>query len=366
MGTIQGTTTIRRKAKRNTRSAGDKKEQNKKCSVGTIANGFLRHQFLPLCEPERHPSNRKAVEKGFFDSVALLSTRLGLEVLDVCEKPYPCNVLLAHWDICRQLIQVQKPGQLFELSIQMEDAQTFLSLSSTLETNRTLYYIPVIPLYHLLQQRSTRPAGRLLLMVCAYLYQVADIPYYREGFTALNYHYDMIEEWTFEEMEQYEPLEGNQMVSELYAAAHYGDIMLRRIRSPYHLVNSEELIHKFKSRNELDKSCKRLAEQAFELYRQYPKRRIHDNIPAFDVDEQVDGIIHIDQYVSFVADTSGWLSGQVEQMVNAEMQEMAYIEEPVMRQDFKPDAPVDIDTLEFEAKVFDLLHELCYLLNHLP
>ena len=50
MEIISANRSIRRKRKQFARCTGDKKEQANLSTVGVIADGFLKHQFLPLFE----------------------------------------------------------------------------------------------------------------------------------------------------------------------------------------------------------------------------------------------------------------------------------------------------------------------------
>jgi hypothetical protein len=363
MQTIQTIRGIRRKHKPITRCAGSKKEPEQFRSARTPADGFLRYSFLPLFEKGENLPDPFQVENDFFNSLAILTRLYGFETMDVINKSYPYNILLVYADIQKQLI---KAGQDIELKIiQDDDGTVKLATNHTYSTSNTLYYIPVLPLFRLLQKKKQKQTAELLLSVFAYLYHIAGIPYYSEDSSYLYYHYECMEEWLLEDLQDEESESGNSMVSELNKAVYYGDIMLRKIYNPYQLKAFEKRIENYNPSNSFEKDCLSVGRQALALLQEYPGDTIFRNTSnrEFESDE---GIIRAEQYISFIADTDGVLYENIARVVNDEFNECSEMEEPTVLQIYDTQNELSKTALDFEYRLFPLLNDLCTILNNMP
>ncbi|MCV9926255.1 hypothetical protein OIU83_01215 [Flavobacterium sp. LS1R49] len=359
MQTIQTVRHMGRKHQPLARCAGTQKQQASLSSFGTLADGFLKHQFLPLFEQGKETPNADQAEKGFFDSLNILTGVYGFEQLEVACKPYPYNILLAHQYAQRQL---KKSGQDIELAI-MQDVDGTVKLATThsYNTGTTLYYIPVLPLYHLLQDKKQKQTAELLLSVFSYLYHIAGIPYYRESHTYLFYQYECMEEWIIDDLESDE----NHETSEFNQASYYGDVMLRKIYNPYHLNVFKQRIATYKPKSSFGRDCLDVVQKAFALLTEYPNASIFRNTLNQERDEE-DNIIHAEQYISFIADSDGLLYENIARVVNDEFNECGEIEEPTIQQIYDNQNSPSKEALDFEYRIFPLINELCSLLNHIP
>lgn len=363
MQTIQAVRYIRRKHKQTARCAGSKKEPEQLRSARTLTDGFLRHSFLPLFEMGKKIPSQYEVKMDFFNSLALLSELYGFEVLDTTGKSYPYNILLAYSDAQKQLNGL---GRDVELSIMQEqDGSVKLATKHIYNTGNTLYYIPVLPLYKLLQRRKQKQTAELLLSVFAYLYHIAGIPYYREDSSCLYYHYECMEEWMIDDLEDEESESGNSMISELNTASYYGDVMHRKMYNPYHLSVFEKRIGSYKSNTDFEKDCLSVAKQALALFQEYPASTIFQSTSnqEFESDE---GIIRAEQYISFIADTDGLLYENIARVINDEFNECSEIEEPTLLQIYDSQNELTHKALDFEYRLFPLLNDLCTFLNNMP
>jgi hypothetical protein len=363
MQTIQTVRNIRRKHKPIARCAGSKKEPKQFRSARPFADSFLRHSFLPLFEMGKKIPSQYEVEMDFFSSLAILSRLYGFEVLDITGKSYPYNILLAYSDAQKQLHGL---GKDIELSIMQEqDGSVKLATKHIYNTGNTLYYIPVLPLYQLLQDNKQKKTAELLLSVFAYLYHIAGIPYYRENNSYLFYNYECMEEWLIYELEDEESESGNSMISELNTASYYGDVMHRKMYNPYHLSVFEKRIGSYKFNNSFEKDCLSVAKQALALKLEYPADTIFKNTSnrEFESDE---GIIRAEQYISFIAHTDGALYENIARVINDEFNECCEIEEPTILQIYDAQNELTRKALDFEYRLFPLLNDLCTLLNNMP
>ncbi|MFH6960867.1 hypothetical protein ACHRV1_26010 [Flavobacterium aquidurense] len=362
MQTIQTVRGIRRKYRPTARCAPSKKEPKQFHSARTPADGFLRHSFLPLFEMGKKIPDQFQLENDFFNSIAILTGLYGFEVLDTTGKPYPYNILLVHADIQKQLNILRQD---IELSIMQDDSSVKLATKHIYNKCNTLYYIPVLPLYRLLQNRKQKKTAELLLSVFAYLYHIAGIPYYREDSSCLYYHYECMEEWMIDELEDEECESGNSMISELNSASFYGDVMHRKMYNSYHLKVFEKRIGSYKFNNSFEKDCLSVAKQALALMLEYPACTIFQSTSnrEFENDE---GIIRAEQYISFIADTDGLLYENIARVINDEFNECSEIEEPTLLQIYDSQNELTHKTLDFEYRLFPLLNDLCTLLNNMP
>ncbi|WP_374175271.1 hypothetical protein [Flavobacterium tructae] len=363
MQTIQAVRNMGRKHKPIARCAGDKKEQEQFRSVRNFTDGFLKHPFLPLFEQGKKLPDPMQTEKGFFDSLAILTELYGFEDMDVKNKSYPYNISLACNYIDKQLYE---SGEDIQLKIlQNDDGTVKLATNHTYNTGNTLYFIPVLPLCRLLQNKKQKQTAELLLSVFAYLYHIAGIPYYRENNSYLFYNYECMEEWLIEDLQDEEVGAGNSMISEFNSAVYYGDIMLRKMYNPYHLNCFQKRVDRYKPSTVFQKDCLTVAKQALVLMVKFPACTIFQNTSNREFDSE-EGIIKAEQYISFIADTDGMLYENIARVINDEFNECSEIEEPTVLQIYDTQNELTDNALDFEYKLFPLLNDLCTLLNNLP
>lgn len=363
MQTIQAVRHISRKHKPIARSTGGKKEEEQFRSIGTVADGFLRQPFLPLFEQRKNLPDQLQTEKGFFDSLAILTRLYGFKSIDVTDKSYPYNILLVYEDIQKQFVKSEHDIQL--KIIQDDYGIVKLATNHTCNTGNTLYYIPVLPLYRLLQDKKQKQTAELLLSVFAYLYHIAGIPYYRENDSYLFYNYECMEEWLIDDLENEESEEGNSIISEFNKAVYYGDIMLRKMYNPYHLNCFQKRIDNYNTNNSFEKDCLRVAKTALALLREYPSDNIFRSTSNHKYDND-EGVIKADQCISFIAESDGVLYENIARIINDEFNECSEIEEPTLLQIYDAENKLSDKALDFEYRLFPLLNDLCTLLNNMP
>ena len=67
------------------------------------------------------------------------------------------------------------------------------------------------------------------------------------------------------------------------------------------------------------------------------------------------------KYISFIADTKGWLYESISDSINNEFNEYGAMEEPVISKSFDG-SEITAESLDFENRLFALLNDLCGLL----
>jgi hypothetical protein len=340
------------------------RQQTQERTPQPAQNGFLKQQFLPLYQPSEKTPRRMQAEKSFFSSLGYLSQSFKIEPMDVSGYGYPYNILLAHWDAVRQLNTTNVSVELDMVSDQT--GRVNLCSKQQYDTGEILYFIPVIPLCRLMKDKKKRHCAELLLSVFAYLFRKAGIPYYRDDYSAAAYYYEIMQEWIDGELEYYQLEEYNSNVSELYAAEYYGEVMLRRMYHSCHLTLFAERLAKFKPRNSFERQCLMVAREAFSLMTTFSDRSIFQNTRMETDEMDEDECIRAEQCVSFIADNEGWVFGQMCSMINNEFNECAQKEEPTIVQVFNSEQPPQEESLEFEQRLFPLIHDLISILNEIP
>lgn len=346
------------------RSFRDQKHSAKTCTIEPCGNGFLNFAFTPMVKdiPEEL-RNRKKTEQDFFNSVENLCKLYGICMDRYDSAPYPQNIAITFNALNEKLGAIDQ-----EIALNLmawEDKTTCLVTVKKYDTGMTLFYLPVEPLHRLLQDRQRKPTAELLLSVCSYLYLTAGVSYHAEDSSYLSYIYSMVEEWNLEP-ECFEQ-EGEQEIflNEISYIRKSGEELLCKISDPRHLKALKKRCDRFQPIGEAEEKLKDIAERVCRLMLDYPDRSIMDSIysGAFAPDSDGDGLITADQYISFFWSSSDCLYDQLMDSVNAELNEIGSIDEPVSVQFFDtPQAAISHD-LSFERCFFDLLHDISDNLN---
>lgn len=333
--------------------------------AGDAANGFLKVRFLPhLAGQPAKPSAKD--EEDFYRSLTLMCDHYGIEVSDTRFLGYPYNKAVALWEVGK-LLRARKKEDV--QIVEHRDAVGSLVLhgEETYNTGNTLYYIPIVPLYRLLQDRKAKRAAGLLLCTCAYLYHIAGIPYFTDDSSYLCWQYDMIREWVENDPTDWEQESYNSNCSQLNTAEHIGKVMQRRLWNPCHLNRFEDMVAQFLPLDSLGCDCLSIAEKALRLWRDHPQGHVYRHadtqvLHGKDEDDYNEDCITMDKYIGFCAETEGWLYHTLSECVNNEFNECCDIQQPVLTRVF--DGRVqDAESLHFECRLFSLIDDLCYLLN---
>ena len=332
--------------------------------AGDATNGFLKVRFLPHLAGQPVKASPKD-EEDFYRSFTLMCDHYGISTMETRSLGYPYNKAVALWEVGKLLGEKQQGVQVME----SRDAMGSLLLygEETFNTGNTLYYIPIVPLYRLLQDRKTKRAAGLLLCTCAYLYHIAGIPYYTDDSSYLSWQYDMIREWVENDPTDWEQESYNSNCSQLNTAEHIGKVMQRRLWNPCHLNRFEDMAAQFLPLDSFGCDCLSIAEKALRLWRDHPQGHVYRHadtqvLHGEDEDDYNEDCITMDKYIGFCAETEGWLYHTLSECVNNEFNECCDIQQPVLTRVF--DGRVqDAESLDYECKLFSLIDDLCYLLN---
>lgn len=343
--------------------------QEKIGTHGYATDNFLRQQFLPLyMESAQLPQDNKITE-GVLNSLSILADFQQIGLMDVSDKPYPYNILLAHWSAEKFLRKMPKSPELFIVAD--ENEKVSVATRQTASRSYSLYFIPVLPLYRLLKSREHKHAAKLLLSVYSYLYHIARVPYYRDTDTYLYYHYEIMQEWLEEEEIDVDENDLAYNRRALETALHGGDVVARIIYHPIHLREFAERIESAIAETAFEMGCLKIAKETLQLWQDFPGMNLFCHLSEQENEDEeswsgYDNTIHVCEYVHFIADTESSLYDSIQQNIDAELNEKMYWQEhtldTVYNETFRPNA----DTLDYENRLFSLLDNLCYLLNELP
>ncbi|WP_343606242.1 hypothetical protein [Fluviicola sp.] len=332
------------------------KGQAKISTGGNVADGFLRASFpSKLAETDALTDARAMpkLEEGFWIDLCAMCEEMGLNVEVQNGVGFPYNISRT---VCAVRDGLREMGESDWKSIRIVEhqGQVFPARHIVYDTAMTLFYIPVEPLYKMLQDKERRETAQLMVSVFAYLYQIADIPYYRQEDSYL---------WTIYDMLQQCKQQDGEDESECELAEQMGDHIENQIADGHNLKAFGDRLRNFSPKDGFDESCLEVANGFWELYKQYPSSPIHRNIeriPEDVLDE--DGAVEWYNYVSFCASHEGGLFDSMMEIVNSELREKSEINEPVMYKLYNGRA-IEGNDLHFEEGIFRLIDELSCVLN---
>lgn len=322
-------------------------------------DGFLKCMFLPKLKTTqacKDYGETEKMEKDLYQSLAQLARHYHIAPMQHKAFGFPYNIALAKWEVETQLKRTRSHWD--GLRLVQDSGKTFFVSKERYDTGTTLFYIPVTPLFQMLKDPKRKKTAQLLVSVCSYLYHIAKIPYYRQESTYLYWQYEMLEEW-LENDDHTDQTESCK--HELRQAESIGDQIGRKLYNRTNLQVFRKRLNRFKPRDTFDAEYYRIACDAFALYSAYPNTTIFRNTPLPEQDPYTDEYSHetigMEKYISFVADTKGWLYDTLVDCVNNEFNEYGEVEEPTLYKQFD-EGTITADTFDFEARLFALLSDL--------
>ncbi|KUJ58346.1 hypothetical protein [Chryseobacterium aquaticum] len=365
---------VRRMDERVERQFGSEERPTEISSNLSTSDAFLRMCFLPKLKQSemvaKYSKTKVAkMQRDFYKSLSHLAEHYSVQPMATKKFAFPYNVSLSLWDIEKQL--KSKIANWDNIRLVQKENTTFFALRERCNTGTNLFYIPVLPIYKMLKNKESRKASYLLLSVCAYLYRIADIPYYRQEGSYLYWMYEMMTDW----IEQDEEADDNhQCKKELRRAEIIGDFMEQKISDSHNLLFFKHRLKGFKPKSTFDKECFELAELTFKLYSEYPMESLYRNVyfnnavesenvyDDIDNDDNEETTISMDKYISFFAESNGIIYQNIIDSVNNEFNEYGDVQEPMI---FKTFDGKDISdkSLDFENRVFRIINKLCAILH---
>lgn len=355
VGRVRKVASTTKNSKRNTeRQAEVRTDSN-------ASNGFLKCRFLPKQEETTTEHNSKTtakMERDFYKSLSFLAKQYCIKPMQTKDFGFPYNIALSMRDIQTKMKHLNEDGSDFRLI--QQNKKTAIAKREEYSPRAVLYYIPILPLFQMLREKTYKRNAQLLLSVYSYLYCVADVPYYRQENSYLYWQYEMHKDWAEDDEETEDAYK-----SELRQAEQVGDTMEKKIRNRINLKQFEQRLNLFESHTDFDKECLRIASNAFALYKKYPTASIFRNALMYNQDPYINNseyeVITMEKYISFCADNEGWLYENLEQCISSEFNEYGALEEPTIYIAFGiRESPNN--NFDFEQGLFTVLDDLCGLL----
>lgn len=335
------------------------KRQAKVCSTGNVANGLLRTSFSPMLEETASIANYRnspTAEDEFWSAFSHVCREHGLDIKPDTSIRYPYNMMDALQKLREQL---KEKGRFNWKDIRLMEHEEliFFGKADVFDTGMMLYYIPVEPLYMMLNNRKRKKTADLLLSVFSYLYHIADIPYYRAEETYLFSIYQILRDLRAED---------NETEEDFKIADSIGDEVEKHLNDLVHLNGFQKRLLHFSGTDKFDTECYELANRFYSLYVKYPDTPIYRNIRIdedIEEDDEDEQKIELDRYVSFCASNDGKLFDALFDLVNNELQEICVMREPVI---YIPHDGREIkgNDFDFEKRLFTLIEELTSLLGN--
>lgn len=357
--------TTKRVRKLATKTKGHKSSTERQAKIRTnsnATNGILKCRFLPKLKTAHSVQACQKTERDFYKSLSKLAEHYCIEPMRTQVYNFPYNMVLGMWDIDTKMKRIHRNWN--GLNLLQDSKKTILKSEERYDTGTTLYYIPIMPLYRMLQDKKRKKTAQLLLSVCSYLYHIADIPYYQQEDSYLYWIYEMHNDWIEDDCET----EENEMQkSELRKAEQIGDKIEQKLFNRINLKVFEQRLKGYKSSNTFDQKCWILACDTFALYKEYPNESIFRNAP-FSVQDPYENdyenqSIGMEKYISFCAESKGWLYESVTDCINNEFNEYGKIDEPIICKTFDG-SELNQTNLDFENRLFNVLDSLSGLLYH--
>ena len=345
-----------------TKTKGRKPSAERQAEIRTnsnATNGILKCTFLPKLKTAKSVQACQKTERDFYKSLSQLAEHHSIEPMQTQDFEFPYNIVLSMWDMETKVKRTNINWDGFKLI--QDSTKTFFVSEERYNVGTTLYYIPIIPLFQMLKDPKRKKTAPLLLSVCSYLYHIADVPYYRQEDSYLYWLYEMHKDWV-EQDEKTDETESYKR--ELRNAEYIGDRIEQKLFNRTNLKVFEQRLNRFKSVDMFDKECWQVACNAFALCTEYPNTTIFSNatLPEKDpYDDDENEVIGMEKYISFIADTRGWLYESLSDTINNEFNEYGAMEEPTISKRFDG-SEIPTANLDFENRLFGLLNDLSGIL----
>jgi hypothetical protein len=286
-----------------------------------------------------------------------------VSIEDTSTLPFPLNIGQAFDKLADKLNKTKSD---FKPLITVSDKQSVcIATAKPFYPSYNLYYIPVRPLVWLMADKERTKEAGLLISILSYLYQVVGVAYFKHAGSYLENCYAIIKDWL--DTAQYDGEDTGDQPAEMDELDKEGEKVFKKISNARHLHQFGNRLQAFQPSDALGKELHKLAKKTWGFYKKYPSRSLPDSIPADleerDTDEDEETVMELHHYVSFIYDYSGLLYDSLMDYINSHLRELQYVDYPTAYQLFDRPHRKSFHNLSFEKKIFNLMEEVCQLLN---
>ena len=305
----------------------------------------------------------KKIEREFKTSLSNLCTLYSIDEPKV-EGIFPMNIERAFKEL-RQMLNCHHKD--LQLKIMQDESGTVtLTTRRVFDTRMTLYYLPLCPLWELMMRKDKKPETALILSILAYLFQIGGVPHFAQTCSYFDGIYQMVAEWDFEQEQDEEAQNDAKFISAHFSMMYQaGNILHSKMNDPIHLKCFKGRVKRFKPKDQQGEALFLCAKNALKLYQAFPLRSVMDNMGLPDLESEDDSFIRCEQYLSFYWSNSDCIIDSAMDYINAELNEMCEMEEPVSFQYFDAPQAKETHDFAFEEQFFALLNEITDILNDL-
>jgi hypothetical protein len=361
MESIRAIRQVHRTTRQATRCGTGTAQSFKKRTTRNHGNGFLTHAFRPFWAFD---GNKARAEKEFFRSLANICTYYDLLIPDVADLTFPQNIYRS-WEITAERITAIDK-HLDCIILKDEQHTATLATIRQFNTDMTLYYIPVKPLWNWIQQAKHQDITEVIIAVFAYLQQVVQVPFYTEQGSYLHNQYSYLDEMINEDIENDEEEDAyrQEQLDELYTLQNAGIHLYRQISDPQKLEQMETTVLNYSNTENCNEDWAILAIEFVQLYNSYPTRSFFDNIRPDLCHPEIEERIYAEQYISFYWSGTDCLQDSLFEMINCDFQEKGITDEPIAVELFDTLTEKKNENFGFEIRLLALLNRLCELLSN--
>jgi len=310
--------------------------------------------------------NPDKVTADFYKSLQYITTLYNVCFEDTSALPFPLNIGQAFDKLADKLTKTKADCKPL---ITVSDMQSVcIATAKPFYPSYNLYYIPVRPLVWLIADKERTQEAALLISVFSYLYQVVGVPYFKHAGSYLENCYAIIKDWL--DSAHYNGEDTGDQPAEMDELDKEGEKVYKKISNVSHLQQFGNRLQAFHPSDTLGKEVQKLAKKAWRFYQKYPSRSLAESIPADleerDTDEEgEESVMELQHYVSFIYDYSptSLLYESLMDYINSHLREFQYVDYPTAYQLFDRPQRKSYHNLSFEKKIFNLMEEVCHLLN---
>lgn len=319
-------------------------------------NGFLNYSFQPL--QGFYVGDWKMAEAEFFLSAGNICRFYSIEEPKIAGLKFPENVQ-ASYERLEDILS--KKG--VELKIMQDETHdACLATTKQFDTGYRLFYLPIRPVCNLSLSGETLPLSKVMTGIYQYLYQCIGVDYYREP-CYLNYLYETIENWIDEDYEREDEDARKYQHNEIDNLKNLGDRFLLILKQPFKIDLLISFLSEYRDSPCWSFEIDTMVQEFLKLITDFPSRTINDSIPYDYFRTGENDLITLEHYLSFYWSAKDGFTEMLDDMINNELQEMGFQEEPVAIQWFDKLPVKEHHDLEFETRLFALIDTTINLMN---
>ena len=319
-------------------------------------NGFLKMKFDPIYLVPQQSIYK--IETEFFNSFENVCSGLGLNVLPKPAASFPHNISISY-----QQLSIEVARQRKSCIITQDDQQeTCIAVFNEYVTPYFLNYIPFRPICNIIIADCYKDLKPLVLEISRYLCFNAQFKEFSHGSYAWEI-YDRLREseWEYQDEEE---TSNTDLIDAIDIMQRISDKYFPEIDKPTSLNRLKCAIKKLKRTPGNYEKWITIGEGFLNLITQYPDYSLRTHIPyEYFKGVNQDELVWLEQWACFYWSGNDILDTPFEEWVQTQLQEKCVKEAPLNISVFNTSSAGQIESLDYEIRLFDLLDQFVCLLN---